>query len=100
MKIEISNRVTRVENTSVCPETLIVTSHFENRETIAKVQYWHARPTEHKHGASDPYICMSVRATDAHEKEHKTENTSFMTVEQARELRKRLDEAIACAEVK
>ena len=105
MDIQISNGAVTARNSKHTPRCIDVSSHLTSREIEVQAQFWPVTPKN-----SESYITLKIEANEMrfeipeNEKDsfvrRSTEQCTFISIEQAREIHKRIGEAIDCADVK
>lgn len=112
-KIHVENGSTTVSNSpDHTPRCLDVSTHLTGRNVESTVRHWPGRDKDHEYGEREAYVSIGIEAEELDYEappeerapqsfaRRSTEQTIYMDVEDARELHKKLGEALACADVK
>jgi hypothetical protein len=104
MKIKIENSVVEAETREFRPRCIDISTHLNGRKIEVEGQHWPETATN-----TTPYITFRIKAEepsydrpeDEQDRErYATEQITFVSIEQAREIHKALGQAIDCADVK
>ena len=113
MKIEIENGTVTVRNSPQhTPRCLDITTHLCGRKVASAAHHQPARDKNHKDGKRDAYIVFDVSADERDYevppaerdtelfRKRSTNQSTFLSVADARALRDALTAALACADIK